>query len=53
MGKGQLSCPAHKRPVVSSPSAFGGEILVANNSFTDLDWWHVDPDTTLQQSNQP
>src|SRR5277367_4267665 len=40
--------PNYKRPFVNSPASFRGDNAGTNNSFTDLDWWQVYQDSTLQ-----
>src|SRR5438046_502368 len=40
--------PDYERPSIKSPAAFRGDRAPANNSFADLDWWHIYQDTILQ-----
>lgn len=42
--------PNYKRPATETPPTFRGETpSSATNSFADLPWWQVFPDTNLQQ----
>jgi len=40
--------PNYKRPVVDSPAAFRSEIQITNSPYSDLTWWDVYRDDTLQ-----
>ena len=40
--------PNYKRPAVSSPATFRGDLSPTNSSFADLEWWRVYQDTNLQ-----
>ena len=40
--------PGYKRPVINSPAAFRGEAEPASRAVTELAWWQVYDDTTLQ-----
>src|SRR5690349_3292245 len=40
--------PNYKRPVVDSPAAFRSEIQITNSAYSDLTWWEVYGDDTLQ-----
>jgi multidrug efflux system outer membrane protein len=40
--------PNYKRPVIDSPAAFRSEIQITNSPYSDLTWWEVYRDDTLQ-----
>jgi len=40
--------PNYKRPVIDSPAAFRSEIQITNSPYSDLTWWDVYRDDTLQ-----
>src|ERR1039458_3017062 len=40
--------PNYKRPPITAPEIFRGEIEVSTNSFANLPWWQVFHDDTLQ-----
>ena len=40
--------PNYKRPVIDSPTAFRGENQATNSPYSDLAWWEVYRDDTLQ-----
>ena len=40
--------PNYKRPVIDSPAAFRSEIQIRNSPYSDLTWWEIYGDDTLQ-----
>jgi len=40
--------PNYKRPAITSPATFRGDLSPTNSSFADLDWWRVYQDANLQ-----
>jgi multidrug efflux system outer membrane protein len=40
--------PNYKRPVIDSPAAFRSAIQITNSPYSDLTWWEVYRDDTLQ-----
>src|SRR5215468_9770613 len=40
--------PNYQRPVINSPGEFRGENEATNSTFSELAWWQVYEDTSLQ-----